>query len=283
MSLAKEAGSSVFASSTLVGGLVLWALYEFANIEVALAHGDGEASRLLAIAAIVAVAALVSSIAGFAFCALAGSAFAYAGLDPVQALQTMVLSSIAIQLYCVWKIRESIRWFSLWPMLAAGAATVPFGVQLLLHVDATLYAIGLGVFLTAYGCYAVFRRDACVMRGDAWRDAVAGALGGFAGGLAGLPGSFVTIWCAMRGWDRLQQRAVYQPYILVMQIVTIACLRWEAVKPMQVAQDVRFVPFALLGAVGGLALFQRMTSKQFRAALSALLIVSGIGLMSRSL
>ena len=100
------------------------------------------------------------------------SAFAYAGLDPVQALQTMVLSSIAIQLYCVWKIRESIRWFSLWPMLAAGAATVPFGVQLLLHVDATLYAIGLGVFLTAYGCYAVFRRDACVMRATPWNSAL---------------------------------------------------------------------------------------------------------------
>ena len=72
-----------------------------------------------------------------------------------------------------------------------------------------------GVFLCAYGVLRVFRRDDLVVRGSAWRDAAAGALSGLAGGLAGLSGSFVTIWCSMRGWDKLRQRAVYQPFILV--------------------------------------------------------------------
>jgi hypothetical protein len=36
-------------------------------------------------------------------------------------------------------------------MIAAGAATIPLGVWLLLHVDALLYAPGLGMFLIAYG------------------------------------------------------------------------------------------------------------------------------------
>ncbi len=254
--------------------LVTWALCEFAGI------GD---RSTLAIAAIVAVSALVSSIAGFAFCALAGSAFAYLRMDPVQAVQTMVVCSTAIQLYAVWKIRASVRWLALWPMIAAGAATVPLGVWLLLHVDGAVYGIGLGIFLCAYGCYAVFRRDGRVVPGSTWRDAAAGALSGLVGGLAGLSGSFVAIWCSMRGWDKLRQRAVYQPFILVMQVVTIACLRWQATKGLNVLADLRFIPFAVLGGVAGFALYQRMTHRQFHAAVSALLMVSGLGLLGKAL
>ena len=254
--------------------LVLWALYEFSGISN---------ERTFVIAAIVAASALVASIAGFAFSALAGSAFAYLGLDPAQAVQTMVVCSIAVQLYAVWKIRASIHWFALWPMIAAGLATVPFGVWMLLHIDSAVYGVGLGVFLSAYGCYAVFRRDGIVVRGSAWRDAIAGALGGVLGGLAGFPGAFVTIWCSMRGWDKLKQRAVYQPYILAMQIVTIVCLRWQVPGNAHAFDDLRFVPFALLGGIAGLALYQRMTNRQFQAAVSVLLMVSGLGLLSRSL
>jgi hypothetical protein len=204
-------------------------------------------------------------------------------VEPVQAVQTMVLCSIATQSYAVWKLRESIRWRTLWPMLIAGATTVPFGVWLLVHVEGTAYAAGLGAFLTIYACYLLLRRGGYVVPGNAWGDALAGALGGIAGGLAGLPGAFVTIWCSMRGWDKLQQRAVYQPYILAMQIVTIACLRWQSPIHDGIAQDLAFVPFALLGAVGGLAVFQRLSQKQFQMAVGLLLAVSGVGLLARVL
>lgn len=87
----------------------------------------------------------------------------------------------------------------------------------------------------------------------------------------------------MRGWDKLRQRAVYQPYILAMQIVTISCLRWQSPIHDSIAQDLAFVPFALLGAVGGLAVFQRLSQKQFQLAVSLLLAVSGVGLLARVL
>jgi hypothetical protein len=44
-----------------------------------------------AAAAVVLLAALVSSIAGFAFAVIAGSALAYLRFDPVQAVTTMAL------------------------------------------------------------------------------------------------------------------------------------------------------------------------------------------------
>jgi len=266
-----------------LAALAVWALVDSANLGSAIIqHHDG-AGMASATAAVVLLAALVSSIAGFAFSALAGSALAYLKMDPVHAVQTMVLCSTASQLYAVWKIRDSIRWTPLWPMLAAGIVTVPLGVWLLRHVNGSFYAVGLGLFLTIYGCYVVMRRENRAVRGNVWVDAAVGALGGITGGLAGFPGSFVTIWCGMRGWDKVRQRATYQPYILVMQIMTIACLWWQASARASVVQNLTFIPFALLGAIGGLAVFQRLTNKQFHGAVSVLLVVSGIGLLARAL
>src|SRR5689334_11033540 len=113
-----------------------------------------------AVAAVVLLAALVSSIAGFAFSALAGSALAYLRFDPVQAVMTMALCSIAIQGYAVWQLRASIRWRALVPMLAAGALGTPLGVALLVHIDAKVYAAVLGAIVTGYGAYVPLRRPA---------------------------------------------------------------------------------------------------------------------------
>ena len=275
-------GKPIVAKAALIA-LGIWALAAAGDFAQALGAYREGAWITIAVAVVILLAALVSSIAGFAFSALAGSALAYLKLDPVYAVQTMVLCSIATQLYAVWKLRGSIRWAALWPMLLGGAGAVPVGVWLLLHVDGAIYAAGLGVFFTAYGGYVAMRREHRVVRGGAWQDAVAGALGGLAGGLAGIPGSFVAIWCSMRGWDKLRQRAVYQPFILVMQIVTIVCLRWQAPIHVDVVHGLSFVPFALLGAIGGLAIFRLMTTRQFQATVSILLAISGIGLLARAL
>ena len=235
----------------------------------------------VAAALVLLTSALVASLVGFAFCAIAGSALAHLNMDPVHAVQTMVLCSIAIQSYAVWVIRDAIRWRGLWPMLAAGAATVPIGVWLLIHVDAVVYAAGLGLFLIAHGGYMLVRGEPRVVAGGTWLDVLTGGLGGITGGLAGLPAPFVTIWCSMRGWDKLRQRAVYQPYILVMQLVTLLWLNWTAPAGAPAAEDLKYMPFALLGAIAGIGLFQRMTNRQFHLAVSVLLVVSGFGLVAR--
>ena len=95
-----SAGSS--GRGTLV---MITALIAIESVRLVAGHAaDG------AVAAVVLLAALVSSIAGFAFAALAGSALAYLRFDPVQAVMTMALCSIAMQAYAVWQLRASIRW-----------------------------------------------------------------------------------------------------------------------------------------------------------------------------
>jgi len=42
------------------------------------------------------------------------------------------------------------------------------------------------------------------------------------------------------------------------------------------------VPFAVLGGIAGFAIYERMTTRQFQATVSALLMVSGLGLLTRS-
>lgn len=268
----------ISAGSSARGVLALiTALVAIASARMLAGHGADAA-----VAAVVLLAALVSSIAGFAFAALAGSALAYLRFDPVQAVMTMALCSIAIQGYAVWQLRASIRWRALAPMLVAGAMTTPLGVALLIHVDAKRYAGVLGAIVTCYGTHLLLRRQIRPVRGTAWRDVLVAAVGGLIGGLSSAPGLAVTIWCSMRGLDKEQQRAVYQPFILTMQLVTVACLASTAVPQTDALHYASFVPFALMGAVGGFALYRRLSLRQFHAAVSLLLIVSGTGLLTRA-
>jgi uncharacterized membrane protein YfcA len=277
-----SSGSNRVAGAALAT-LTAWMLAESWGIATAMHVKDQGGWLAAAIAVVIMLSALVSSIAGFAFSAIAGSALAYLHVEPVRAVQSMVVCSIATQCYAVWSIRKAIRWRAVAPMSAAGLLTMPLGVGLLLHAGALFYAAGLGAFLAGYGAWLALRREGGVARGHIGFDLAAGALGGLTGGLAGIPGAPVTIWCSLRGWDKLTQRAVYQPYILVLQIATLAGLRFATPQQHPLAHDLSLVPFALLGAMGGLALFRRMTTRQFQIAVSLLLLVSGLGLLGRAL
>ena len=66
------------------------------------------------------VASTVSSIIGFAFSALCGALLFHVIDNPVYAVQVMIVCSIAIQLYCVANLWQSIDWRSLPVFLIGG-------------------------------------------------------------------------------------------------------------------------------------------------------------------
>src|ERR1044072_5180910 len=88
-------------------------------------------------------------------------------------------------------------------------------------------------------------RRPIVLKGGERRaaDVLVGALGGITGPLAALPGTWLTIWCGLRGWDKVTQRAVYQPYILVMQLLGLGAL--AVVKPQHGALVGAHLAYAL--------------------------------------
>ena len=228
-------------------------------------------------------ASTVSSIAGFAFSALCGALLFHLMDNPVRAVCVMILCSIAIQMLSVATLWRAIDWRSLGVFLIGGFLGVPAGVYLLLHLPTGTYRIVIGLLLIGYGFYMLMRWPVRWLPKGPVSDAVAGFLSGITGGLAGFPGSFVTIWCALKGWDKARQRGVYQPFILSMQPVTLlAIYLMRPSSPAQASLDwkaLAFVPAALLGAWFGLRIFKRLSDRQFEFVVNALLIVSGIGLM----
>jgi uncharacterized membrane protein YfcA len=234
---------------------------------------------VMAVAAVVFAAALVSSIAGFAFSALAGAALVYVLQDPVRSVAIVTACSIAIHGYCVWSVRGALEWRLLAPFLLGGALTVPLGVWLLAHTPFEIFATGLGAFLIAYGGYLMLRCKELVLTSSAARDATVGGLGGLLAGLAGFPGASVTVWCGLRGWNKERQRALCQPFILFMQLEALALLGTARPAALPPETFYLYLPLALLGAWAGVALLKRMSTAQFNLVVRLLLVVSGAALL----
>jgi uncharacterized membrane protein YfcA len=203
--------------------------------------------------------------------------------DPVEAVQIMLVSSIALQAYSVWVLRRSIKLRELLPYFAGGAATVTPGVYLLLNTPATIHLLALGVFLTTYGIYMLLGSPLRLRSNTLAGRVVVGALGGLTGATAAFPGAFVTIWCASHGWDKQRQRAIYQPFILGMQIATLVLLALTAPSAgMRPGLLVYVIP-AVLGAHLGLVVFSLLSSAQFNKVVSAFLVVSGAAMSLKAL
>src|ERR1700676_4724759 len=118
------------------------------------------------------------------------------------------------------------------------------------------------------------RRPPSIKRGGGLLDVAVGALGGITGPLAAFPGAFVTIWCGMRGWDKVVQRSIYQPYILILQVLTFCALSVVSGRSML---DEGLAAYALPGIAGaylGLQLFQKLSDGQFHKLVNLALIVS---------
>ena len=227
-------------------------------------------------------ASIISSIAGFAFSALCGALLFHVMDSPVYVVQVMIVCSIAIQLLSIAALRRAIDWRSLGIFLLGGLLGAPAGVYLLLHLPMGTYRVVIGGLLILYGAYLLLRRSIRLLRTGPLSDTCAGFLGGITGGLAGFPGASVTIWCGLKGWDKARQRGVFQPFILVMQLVTLLTIYLMQPSSTQVQLDwkvLTFVPAALLGAWFGLRIFKWLSDRQFEHVVNALLILSGIGLI----
>ena len=233
-------------------------------------------------AIIVFVCATLSSIAGFAFSAISGPMLLHAAADPVKAVHIMLVASIALQGYSVWALRKSIDLRELLPYFAGGLSTVVPGVYLLLHTPTAIYLLALGAFLTAYASYMLVRPALRLGSNSLAGRVFVGALGGISGATAAFPGAFVTIWCAGHAWDKRQQRAIYQPFILGMQIVTLLVLALASPTDVMHLELLHYIAPAVLGSYLGLRAFSMLSTAQFNKVVSGLLLLSGIAMLLKA-
>ena len=230
------------------------------------------------------VASTLSSIAGFAFSAICGAMLFHLLTKPVQIVQIILVCSIAIQALSVATLRNAIDWKSLARFLYGGLVGLPLGVYLLTHLASHLYLRCIGIFLVGYGLFMIVRQPPKMIISNVIGDYAAGFLGGVTGGFAAFPGAFVTIWCGFKGWTKDRQRGVYQPFILIMQILALALISIARSSHTYAGgidlSTISYVPGALLGTWCGIAIFRRLTDVQFARVVNSLLIVSGLGLLT---
>ena len=237
------------------------------------AHGSPGA----AVMAVVFLAALMSSIAGFAFSAICGAMlFRWSG-DPVQFVQVMLACSIANQALMAWSLRSHVAWHGLRTYLLGGMLGLPLGLWALLHVDHSLYTHAFGVSLLAFGAYLLVRRRRGTCLHHPCLDLAAGVLGGITGGAAGFPSAPVAIWCSLKGWDSTRQRALCQPFTLIMQAaallaISITTQGADGFSP----GNLLCIPASLLGTSLAMTCCRRLSDRRHALAVNLLLIASGL-------
>jgi uncharacterized membrane protein YfcA len=224
--------------------------------------------------------AVVAGLSGFAFGLVAASIWLYI-LTPLQSATLIIAFGLIVQGYSVWKLRRALDWRKLWPFVLGAAIGVPIGVTVLTWTNPNHVRVGVGAFLVLYSLYAFFRPALKpVAGGGAAADASVGFLNGVLGGMTGLAGILVTIWCGVRGWPKDVQRTVFQPVavaIFVMSAVWLGAtgtVTTETIKLFVIG-----LPFLIAGTWLGLKLFGRLDEASFRKVVLVLLFASGVVLI----
>src|SRR5215218_8243314 len=102
--------------------------------------------------------------------------------------------------------------------LVAGLAGFAFGLvaaAVWLHifdpVQTAALIIGFGLVVQGYAVWKLRRALSLRRLLPFLVGAGFGVLNGILGGMTGLAGILVTIWCGLRGWNKDEQRGVFQP------------------------------------------------------------------------
>jgi hypothetical protein len=217
-----------------------------------------------------------SGAAGFAFGIVASAIWLHA-LDPLHATILIVSGGGIIQVGTIWPLRHDIKVRRLAPFALAGLLGIPVGVWLLLRVDSHALKVALGIFLAVYGVYALTApRLPRIAAGGWFADATVGLAGGVLGGIGGYSGVLPAIWCQLRGWPKDAARGVYQPFILMAHIATLALIGIVALDRAGIVMFLLASPALAAGAFIGWRVYGRLDEQRFRQALAALLVVSGL-------
>jgi uncharacterized membrane protein YfcA len=173
-----------------------------------------------------------------------------------------------------------LNWRAVLPFIIGGALGVPAGTALLASVDRDTLRLTMGVLLIAYSLYSLLRPAIVVKRGGIAADTGVGVANGLIGGLTGLGGIAITIWCQLRGGPKDAQRAIFQPVMFstflmsAVSYVFAGAYTLETMKLYALA-----LPALVAGIWCGIKLYGKLDDAAFRRVILLLLLASGISLI----
>jgi uncharacterized membrane protein YfcA len=222
---------------------------------------------------------MVSGFAGFALGLVVAGVWLHF-LTPAQTAILMVGYGLVTQAYGIWKLRHVLHWQRVWPFIVGGAVGVPIGTALLAYANPNALRVGIGVLLIVYSLYGLVRPAIKLTSPGLAAHAGVGVLNGILGGLTGLAGVIVAVWCQLQDWPKDMQRAVYQPALFAVLAMSAASMIVAGNLTAETAKlYVLGLPVLLAGTWVGLRLYGKLDDAAFRKVILVLLLISGAALI----
>jgi uncharacterized protein len=222
---------------------------------------------------------LTSGLSGFAMGLVVSGVWLHI-ISLEQNALLIVLCGLVTQGSGIWRVRHAISWRIVLPFIIGGAVGVPAGTALLATVDQATLRITMGILLVIYNLYGLLRPALKPVQGGIPAEFGVGVANGLIGGLTGLGGIAVTIWCQLRGGPKDVQRAIFQPVMFATFAMTAVSL---AVAGAYTRESMKLyalaLPALIIGIWCGLKLYGKLDDAAFRRVILILLLASGVSLV----
>jgi len=230
------------------------------------------------------VAGFVQGLSGFAFSMVAMSFWVW-GIEPRTAAVMAVFGSLTGQIVAAVSVRRGLRLRALAPFLVGGLVGIPIGVTVLPFLNPHGFKLALGFFLVVWCPLMLFSGYLPkVSAGGRVADALAGAAGGFMGGIGGFTGVIPTLWCTLRGLEKEHQRAIIQNFNLAALSVTMIVYIGAGAVTREMLPLLPVVAVSLLlPAMLGARVYVCLSQEAFRRVVLSMLSFSGLAMLAAEL
>jgi uncharacterized membrane protein YfcA len=174
------------------------------------------------------------------------------------------------------------------PYLLGGVVGVPIGLSILHSLPTPSLMVVFGAFLVAYAAYSMLKPESLhvTIKGGPMSSSLVGLVGGVIGGFTAFPGAAVVVWSGLRRLPKTESRSIVQPYILGLQIISLALLAVQ--HPETFSRQfwsllAISVPIVLPGTLLGVNLYRSLSDINFRRVTFFLLGTSGFGLLVKAI
>lgn len=254
-----------------------------------------EIQSLLAAVFIFALAGFVSGLSGFGFSAVGIAVLWF--IQPTRAIPLLMALSTVNQLLSINQLKHDMlpvsQWWSQGPAtyILGGVCGIPFGIWVMANLPAAELTLVTGVVLLLYSTWmAVKPRTLAINHTGTAAHLLVGMLGGVIGGFTAFPGAALVVWAGLKNLSKTEQRAVVQPYILAMQVISMVSMVFMrsgdlTANPFDKTFWLIFlvlIPVVLPMTKLGVMAFKKMSDMNFKNITLGVLAFSGGGLIYKS-
>lgn len=222
-------------------------------------------------------AGFTTGLAGFGTAIMASGIWLHVLPAPLIA-PLVTISAVVAHVVSLATARPSFDWGSARPFLIGGLLGIPVGVAALSIAEPGLIRVSVGTFLMMFAASQLFglARFSIGNWGGRIADACVGVGGGVLGGFAGLFGPFPIVWLQLRGGPSIGQRAIFQPFnLVVLSFAALGMALAGLVDSRVLTLAVLATPLTILGSWLGARVYLKVSEQTFRRVVLALLLLSG--------